>query len=131
MRSILTVIWLLFACDAMAQSAPAKPLDLRVGNVARYLPPGEAAKLQANRPPVAAIDTVVVEGQREQIPDRLKAQVPGGPAGVIWGLFHPMQAWRLFVPDANFRPAEPPRNNRPPSAPRIGCGPGTNVAFCD
>jgi hypothetical protein len=135
MRSALGVVILLCSSGLLAQSAPAptpaRPLDLRVGDLAKYLPPGEAAKLQTDRPPVAAVDTVVVQGKREQIPDRLQARIPGGAAGVIWSLFHPTQAWRLLVPDPNTPPAEPPRNNKPPAVPRIGCGPGTNVIFCN
>jgi hypothetical protein len=61
----------------------------------------------------------------------MKEQVPGGPAGVVWALRHPTKAWRLLVPDPDAPPAGPPRNNKPPAVPRIGCGPGTNVIFCD
>jgi hypothetical protein len=72
-----------------------------------------------------------VKGERERIPDRLKKQIPGGPAGIFWGLWHPTQAWRLLVPDPNAPSATPPRNDKPPAVPRIGCGPGTNVIICD
>ncbi len=41
------------------------------------------------------------------------------------------QSWRLFTPDPNAAPAGPPRNDKHPTVPRIGCGPGTNVIFCD
>ena len=111
--------------------ASVRHLDLRVGKVARFLPPAEAAKLQNDRAPLAQTETVVIEGQRQRIPDRLHEPVPGGPAGVIWGLFHPTQLWRLLVPDPNAPPAEPPRSDRAPAVPRIGCGPNTNVPFCD
>lgn len=119
------------APDPDPAPAPVRHLDLRVGKVARFLPPAEAAKLQNDRTPPAEIEAVVIEGQRQRIPDRLHEPVPGGPAGVIWGLFHPTQLWRLFVPDPNAPPAEPPRSDRAPAVPRIGCGPNTNVPFCD
>jgi hypothetical protein len=134
MRKLVVVLGLLLTPAVHAQSAPApprKPLDLRVGDLRRYLPPGEAAKLPADRPPVSSIQTVTIEGNRERIPDRLKEPIPGGPFGAIfYSVTKPSKAWRVLVPDPNMPPAPPPRSDEPPQVPRIGCGPGSNVIFC-
>lgn len=119
-----------------AQTAVLQPqkklLDLRVGQLRRYLLPGDAAKLQADRPPLHSIETVIVEGNRDKIPDRLKKPIPGGPFGaIIHSVTNPTQAWRVLAPDPNAPPPPPPRSDAPPQAPRIGCGPGTNRIFCD
>jgi hypothetical protein len=137
-------LWLASAAHAQTAALPAapsasrtvasphKPLDLRVGPVRRYLPPGEAAKLQAGRTPTADVETVMVEGDREKIPDRLKEQVPSGLlGGLFFTVTNPTKAWRILVPDPNAAPAAPPRSDVPPQPPRIGCGPGTNKIFCD
>jgi hypothetical protein len=84
-----------------------KPLDLRVGDVRKYMMPNEyRAVLGA---PDAEKNTVIVEARRELLPVEYEKPIPMGPLMPLWwGLTHPTQSWRIFLPDVN-RPAEGPR----------------------
>jgi hypothetical protein len=93
--------------------APAKPLDLRVGDVRRYMMPNEyRAVLGA---PDAEKNTVVVEAKRELLPVEYEKAIPMGPLLPLWwGLTHPTQSWRIFLPDINRPPDGPPDVVPPP-----------------
>ena len=87
-----------------AKAATSNPLDLRVGDVRRYMMPSEyRAVLGA---PDADADTVVVEGKRELLPMKSERPVPGGLIAPFWALAHPLQSWRIFVPDLKNQPAQ-------------------------
>jgi hypothetical protein len=88
----------------VAKPRPAKPLNLRIGDVRKYMMPNEfSAALAA---PDADSDTVVVEAHRELLPMKFEQPVPGGIIAPFWALAHPLQSWRIFVPDLNMKPVE-------------------------
>jgi hypothetical protein len=87
-----------------AKPHPTKPLDLRIGDVRKYMMPNEFnAALSA---PDADSDTVVVEAHREQLPMKFEKPVPGGIIAPFWALAHPLQSWRILVPDLNMKHVE-------------------------
>ena len=89
------------------KSLARKPLDLRVGDVRKYMMPNDYRAVLAA--PDAEKDTVVVEGRRELLPVESEKPIPVGPLMPLWwGLTHPTQSWRIFLPDLN-RPEEGPR----------------------
>ncbi len=104
--------------DATAKPVLTKPLDLRVGDVRRYMMPSEyRAVLGA---PDAEKNTVVVEARRELLPVEYEKPIPVGPLMPLWwGLTHPTQSWRIFLPDLN-RPADGPPDVVPPPIFRWG-----------
>jgi len=106
------------APDPAAKPAPTKPLDLRVGDVRRYMMPSEyRAVLGA---PDAEKNTVVVEARRELLPVEYEKPIPVGPLMPLWwGLTHPTQSWRIFLPDLN-RPDDGPPDPVPPPIFRWG-----------
>lgn len=90
-----------------AKPLPAKPLDLRVGDVRKYMMPNEYRTVLGA--PDAENNTVVVEARKELLPVEYEKPIPMGPLMPLWwGLTHPTQSWRIFLPDVN-RPAEGPR----------------------
>ena len=91
---------------SIARPAVTKPLDLRIGDVRRYMLPDEYR--EALGAPDADKNTVVVEGKRELLPVKYERPVPGGIIAPFWALAHPLQSWRIFVPDLK-RPEEGPR----------------------
>lgn len=94
------------ASAPVAKPAPAKPLNLSIGNVRSYMMPNEyRAVLGA---PDADANTVVVEGKRELLPMKSEQAVPGGIIAPFWAIMNPLQSWRIFVPDLK-RGEEPPR----------------------
>src|SRR3954471_17323497 len=64
------------AAQAAAPAKPSKPLDLRIGDVRKYMMPRDFQAVVRARD--ADADTVVVEGQREVVPMRLVEDVPMG-----------------------------------------------------
>ena len=96
-----------------AAPKPAKPLDLRIGDVRNYMMPNEyRAALGA---PDAEKNTVVVEAKRELLPVEYEKVIPTGPLMPLWwGLTHPSQSWRIFLPDINRPPDGPPDPVPPP-----------------
>jgi len=102
---------------ASAAAKPAKPLDLRIGDVRKYMMPRD---FQATlRVPDADANTVVVEGQREVVPMRMVEDVPGGLAGLWYAAKDPKNSWRLFAPVVHFQD-EPPVDKVPPPVFRWG-----------
>jgi hypothetical protein len=87
------------AQPAAVQSAaaePAKRLDLRIGDVRKYMMPRDfQAALKA---PDADANTVVVEGQRYLAPMRQVEDVPMGLASLWYAAKDPKNAWRLLAP---------------------------------
>ena len=103
-----------------AKPAPkpaAKPLDLRIGDVHKYM---MARDFQtALRTPDADSLTVVVEGQRELAPMKQVEDVPMGLASLWYSAKDPKNAWRMFAPVVHLND-EPPVDKVPPPVFRWG-----------
>jgi hypothetical protein len=84
----------------------AKPLDLRIGDVRRYMLPEEYTTVL--NAPDAEQNTVIVEGKREVLASKDDRPVPVAIAAPFWALANPLQAWRIFVPDPKAPPPGPP-----------------------
>ena len=80
---------------------PGKPLDLRVGDVRKYMMPRDFQV--AIKAPDADSNTVVVEGQREVVPMRLVEDVPLGLGSLWYAAKDPTNAWRLLAPTVTFK----------------------------
>ena len=91
------------AASAAAQTtAPAaKPLDLRVGDVRKYMMPRDFQAVL--RAPDSDTDTVVVEGQREVVPMRRVEDVPMGLGSLWYSVKDPKNAWRMLAPAVTFK----------------------------
>ena len=95
-----------------------KPLDLRIGDVRKYMMPNEFR--EAIGAPDADKNTVVVEGRREVLPVQYEKPIPTGPlVPLFWGLMHPASSWRIFLPDIN-APAQGKPDVVPPPVFRWG-----------
>ena len=86
---------------AKPAAAPTKPLDLRVGDVRKYMMPRDFQAIL--RAPDADANTVVVEGQREVVPMRMVEDVPMGLASLWYSAKDPKNAWRLLAPAVTFK----------------------------
>ena len=98
------------AAEPAASGTTAPRLDLRLGELRRFMAPTEwFTALPAD------LDEVIVRGRRKpgEIPDR--KQVPQGLGGLFWGARNPGEAWRLLVPDPNV--SIPPRDVDSPQEP--------------
>ena len=74
-----------------------KPLDLRIGDVRKYMMPNEFRA--ALDEPDAEKNTVVVEAQRELLPVQYEKPIPVGPLmPLFWGLMHPHRAGGFSCP---------------------------------
>lgn len=80
---------------------PPKPLDLRIGDVRKYMMPRDFQA--AVRAPDAEANTVVVEGQRDVVPMRMVEDVPMGLASLWYSVKDPKNAWRMLAPAVNFK----------------------------
>ena len=104
---------------AMATDSARKPLDLRIGDIRKYMTPEEFRALLA---PADESNTVVVKADAPLAPMKSELDVPGGLIAPFWALAHPTQAWRLFLPDArvDITKIPPPDNKIPPPVFRWG-----------
>jgi hypothetical protein len=90
-----------------------KPLDLRIGDVRKYMMPNEFR--EAIDAPDADRNTVVVEGKQELLPVKYEKPIPTWPLGPLyWGLMNPANSWRILLPDINRGPLGPPDVVPPP-----------------
>lgn len=101
------------------ESPAPQPLDLRIGDVRKYMTPEEFRAL------INASDdanTVIVKADAPLVPMKSALDVPGGILAPFWALAHPTQAWRLFLPDAriDITKIPPPENKIPPPEFRWG-----------
>jgi hypothetical protein len=96
-----------------------KPLDLRIGDLRKYMTPEEFRALSV---PPDESNTVVVNADAPLVPMKSELDVPGGLIAPFWALAHPTQAWRLFLPDArvDITKIPPPDNKIPPPVFRWG-----------
>ena len=98
--------------------ASRPPLDLRVGDIRKYMMPNEY--LAAISAPDADRDTIVVEANRELLPMKSLQPIPGGIATPFWALAHPLKAWRILLPDVNAPEDGPTIDKVPPPIFRWG-----------
>jgi hypothetical protein len=108
----------------VSKSAPApvtapvrterKTLDLRVGDVRKYMTPDEFRALLDSRD--FERNTIVVQAEVPLLPMKTELDVPGGLFAPFWALAHPTQAWRIFLPDArvNIKDIPPSEIKVPP-----------------
>jgi hypothetical protein len=91
--------------SAAATPALPKPLNLKIGDIRKYMTPNEY--LAAISAPDADKTDIVVEGARA-VP-RLKSElpVPGGLGSLWYAATNPLQSWRIFLPDVNAPAAGP------------------------
>jgi hypothetical protein len=85
-----------------------KPLDLRVGDVRKYMTPEEFRALLDSRE--FERNTIVVQAEAPLLPMKTELDVPGGLFAPFWALAHPTQAWRIFLPDARVNIKDIPPN---------------------
>jgi hypothetical protein len=99
--------------DPNPKPASRKPLDLRIGDVRKYMMPNEfRAAVDA---PDAERNTVVVEATRELMPVEYEKPIPTWPLGPLWwALKNPTQSWRILLPDINAPEDGPPEVVPPP-----------------
>ena len=85
------------------QTAPGGKLDLRLGDIRRYVPEHIWAT-----PVAEELENVEVVG-RPGTPDMVETRpIPGGLGGLWWAARRPGKAWRLLVPDQNREETDPP-----------------------
>jgi hypothetical protein len=87
--------------DKSSRAPPTKPLDLRIGDVRKYMMPRDFQA--ALHTPDADADTVVVQGQREVVPMRMVEDVPMGLASLWYSAKDPKNAWRMLAPAVTFK----------------------------
>lgn len=101
-------------------SAVRKPLDLRLGDIRRYITPEEYRALLG----AAAQDdnTVVVKADAPLLPMKSPLDIPGGILTPFWALANPHKIWRLVLPDAriDITKIPPPDTPVPPREFRWG-----------
>lgn len=103
------------------KTGPERPLlDLRVGDIRRYLTPEELRVLRDG--PVDEANTVIVQADAPLLPMKSQLDVPGGIIAPFWALANPHKAWRLFLPDprVNIKDIPPPESKIPPPVFRWG-----------
>jgi hypothetical protein len=98
---------------------PRQRLNLRVGDVRKYMTPEEYRALVA---PPDESNTVIVQADAPEIPMKSQLDVPGGLVAPFWALANPHKAWRLFLPDprVNIKNIPPPETKVPPPVFRWG-----------
>jgi hypothetical protein len=106
---------------ANQKPALAKPLNLKIGDVRKYM--SRKDYLLAISAPDEDKQTVVVEGARD--PEfRLQSEkpIPAGfpPLTLWWALRHPANSWRILAPDVNAPVAGPVYDVVPPPIFRWG-----------
>ena len=101
-----------------AASTPPKPLDLRLGDIRRYITPEDYRALMGA--PAMEANTVIVQADAPLLPVKSSQPIPGGIMAPFWALAHPTQAWRLLVPDLKRPPDGPTEDKVPPPVFRWG-----------
>ncbi len=97
---------------------PAKPLDLRIGDIRKYMMPRDyQASLKV---PDVESNAVVVEGKRVLVPMKTVEDVPLGLGSLWYAAKDPKNAWRLFAPVVTAPDTRPPLDKIPPPVFRWG-----------
>lgn len=84
-----------------AKSEPRKLLNLRIGDVRKYMTPEEYEALI--NPQADERNTVIVKADAPLVPMKSALDVPGGIIAPFWAMANPSQAWRIFAPVTNFK----------------------------
>jgi hypothetical protein len=105
------------ARPAVTRPAVKKPLDLKIGDVRKYMTPKDY--LAAINAPDAGTE-IVVEGERSSPKLQSELPVPGGLGSLWYAASTPSQSWRIFLPQVNARAAEPVYDVVPPPIFRWG-----------
>lgn len=100
-----------------SKSAP-RPLNLRIGDIRRYITPEEYRELMAA--PAQDANTIIVQADAPLLPMKSEAPVPGGLMSLWYAAKNPAQIWRIFVPDPKQGPIGPPESPIPPPVFRWG-----------
>jgi hypothetical protein len=106
---------------ARSQPEPLpKVLDLRIGDVRKYMTPEEFRSLLAGREEER--NTVVVQANVPLLPVKSEQPIPSGMPllPLWWAVMNPTQSWRILVPDINAPPPGPPIDKVPPPIFRWG-----------
>ena len=103
---------------AVTRPVASKPLDLRIGDIRKYMTPKEY--LAAINAPDADKTDIVVEGARKTPKLRSEQPVPGGLGSLWYAATNPLQSWRIFLPDVNAPAAGPVYDVVPPPVFRWG-----------
>jgi hypothetical protein len=100
-------------------SAP-RPLDLRLGDIRRYITPEEYRALMGA--PAMEANTVVVKADAPLLPMKTSHDIPGGILTPFWALANPHKIWRLVLPDprVDITKIPPPETPVPPREFRWG-----------
>ncbi|MDF3018901.1 MAG: hypothetical protein K0Q92_204 [Steroidobacteraceae bacterium] len=96
-----------------AEPLPRK-LDLRVGDVRKYMTPEEFRALLAGREEER--NTVLVQANVPLLPVKSEQPIPSGMPllPLWWAVTNPTQSWRILLPDLNAPPPGPPDKVPPP-----------------
>lgn len=94
--------------------APPKKLDLRVGDIRKYMTPEDFRALQAVREEEQ--NTVLVQANVPLLPVKSEQPIPSGMPllPLWWAVTNPTQSWRILLPDLNAPPPGPPDKVPPP-----------------
>jgi hypothetical protein len=97
-----------------------KPLDLRLGDIRRYITPEEFRALMGA--PAMEANTVVVKADAPLLPMKTSHDIPGGILTPFWALANPHKIWRLVLPDprVDITKIPPPDSPVPPREFRWG-----------
>ena len=95
------------------ETLPRK-LDLRVGDVRKYMTPEEFRSLLAGREEER--NTVLVHANVPLLPVKSEQPIPSGMPllPLWWAVTNPTQSWRILLPDLNAPPPGPPDKIPPP-----------------
>lgn len=101
------------AASRDAESPPRK-LDLRVGDIRKYMTPEDFRALQAVREEEQ--NTVLVQANVPLLPVKSEQPIPSGMPllPLWWAVTNPTQSWRILLPDLNAPPPGPPDKVPPP-----------------
>lgn len=97
-----------------------KALDLRLGDIRRYITPEEYRALMGA--PAQEANTVVVKADAPLLPMKSSHDIPGGILTPFWALANPHKIWRLVLPDPriDITKIPPPETPVPPREFRWG-----------
>ena len=107
------------AASSSSRAAQGKSLDLRIGDIRRYVLPGQYRGIVLGYISDSSNDTVVVEGKRESMPWK-SHEPPPGIFAPFWAIAHPLQSWRILAPELNAPAASPTYDKVPPPVFRWG-----------
>lgn len=108
------------AVKSVAGDTPPKVLNLRLGDIRRYITPEEYRALMGA--PALEANTVIVKADAPLLPMKSSHDIPGGILTPFWALANPHKIWRLVLPDprVDITKIPPPDSPVPPREFRWG-----------